>query len=377
MELETGAISFCGKRALNIKSDDYKKSVLDNIVNRHGVYHNKRNYQTYKPTHEGMVRKYAGASLSSVVSSGNAYLLYITKDEYSGKNQVFFIDCKTCDGYAYPRIVMLWIRFQSEVYNNTLLRGELVRDRSNNWIFIIDDMMTYCGRELKNVKKAERVKLTAQLLNRDYIRDNNLELMWLRMKRYFTVGDTDEITQTFIPSLNYDTRGFTLHLSNGINIFMHTGSNKTNRRERRRGDKKTVVTPKKKRTKRVDLSATKLDYKTERHIASSKKNIKMTIEPEPSTPLDKSTVTLLLKETEQPDVYKLYAMKAGVRRRVSYAHVPSIEISKMLNDATSGSGDVLVECSYNSIFDKWTPLRITDGAIDSVSTVKSIKKSKK
>ena len=38
--------------------------------------------------------------------------------------------------------------------------------------------------------------------------------------------------------------------------------------------------------------------------------------------------------------------------------------------------DKLVECEYNSIFKKWSPLKVvTVGKVDSVSTVKSIKRS--
>ena len=43
MELETGTISFCGRKALNIKSDEYKRRVLTSIEERHGVYFNRRN----------------------------------------------------------------------------------------------------------------------------------------------------------------------------------------------------------------------------------------------------------------------------------------------------------------------------------------------
>ena len=116
MELVTGTISFCGKKALNVKSNEYKKYLLDILNERHNVIFNKRTYQTYKNTHKRMIERYGKNGILSIVSTGNAYLLYITKDEYSGTNRVFFIDCKVCDGYEYPRIVMIWMRFKEPLY---------------------------------------------------------------------------------------------------------------------------------------------------------------------------------------------------------------------------------------------------------------------
>lgn len=373
MKLETGTISFCGRKALNIKSDEYKRRVLTSIEERHGVYFNRRNYQSYKPNHRGMVEKSGGKSMLSVVSGGNTYLLYITKDEYSGKNQVFFIDCKVCDGYEYPRIIMLWLRFREEVYKNTLFRGELVRDRDSKWIFIIDDLLAYCGNNMNKTKKYERVSKTHEILGGKYRRDDNLELMTLRIKRYFTGANAEEMIKSFIPSLNYDSKGIMMHLTNGMNLYINTSGERG--RKRRTNTKRER--PKRVNTKvdkRVNLSAAKTDYKTERHIAPT---IKMTVEPvdSPKISADK-TVRLLICATEQPDVYKLYAKKGDTNRRVSYAHVPSIEISKMLRETFEHTDDdVIVECKYNVSFEKWTPLRITVGTVDTVSTVKSIKRS--
>ena len=375
MKLETGNINFCGKRALNIKSDDYKNYLLETIQSRHGVLYNKRNYQSYKPTaHKSLVGKYGSTGLLSVVSSGNPYLLYITKDEYSGKNQVFFIDCKVCDGYEYPRIIMLWLRFKEKVYKNTLIRGELVRDRYNNWIFLIDDLMAYCGRNMNKISKEEKVGYTQEMLGELYKRDDKLEIMTLRIKHYFTGDDYERIQNGFIPTLNYDSRGIMIHLRNGMNLYLNTSGKRGRRKERTVKRERVTRETEKRKHKKVNLSASKTDYKTERHIAT---NIELTIESIDSPVTSpKRTVVLIIKPTDQPDVYKLYAKKNGVNRRVSYAHVPSIEISKMLrNTFDDGNDEALVECNYNKTFDKWTPIRITVGTVDTVSTVKSIKRS--
>ena len=374
MELETGTISFCDKKALNIKSNDYKRYILDTIENKHGVIFNKRNYQMYKPNHEKLVSKSGNEGMLSVLSGGNAYLLYITKDEYSGDNRVYFIDCKVCDGYEYPRIILLWLRFKNQVFKNTLLRGELVRDRSKNWIFIIDDLLVYCGRNMMKTGKYEKVSLTHKLFTM-YKRDDNLELMHLRIKRYFTGDEREKVIKEYMPSLNYDSRGVMLHLKNGMNLYWNTSGD----RGRRRVNRTRRVKPKediKHKSKKVKLSADKTDYKTERHIASSNIKMNISVTPPPS-PVTKKTAILIISNTEQPDVYKLYAMKEGVKKRVSYAHVPSIDISKMLGDLFAvDDSEKLVECEYNSIFKKWSPLKVvTVGKVDSVSTVKSIKRS--
>ena len=70
-------------------------------------------------------------------------------------SECYMIDGRTLKGYAFPKMVnVIYLRFKSNVFDGTLLKGELIKDNDNNWIFLIDDVFVYCGkRENKTVWK--------------------------------------------------------------------------------------------------------------------------------------------------------------------------------------------------------------------------------
>ena len=56
-------------------------------------------------------------------------------------NYCFFIDRKIKQGYTYPRIISVKYRFSDDVFNDTLFDGELVKDKNNNWMFLIHNLI--------------------------------------------------------------------------------------------------------------------------------------------------------------------------------------------------------------------------------------------
>ena len=74
------------------------------------------------------------------------------------------IDGRTNKGYKYPKIVYFYC-FSDKVFNGTLFKGELIRDKDNNWIYLIDDLFVDCGENIRNNSKIERIAKTHNLLN--------------------------------------------------------------------------------------------------------------------------------------------------------------------------------------------------------------------
>ena len=60
-------------------------------------------------------------------------------------------------------IIYSKFRFKPEVYNGTLIEGELVKNMQGEWIFLMNDICSFLE---KTVKK--RIKLTEYKNNTDY-----------------------------------------------------------------------------------------------------------------------------------------------------------------------------------------------------------------
>ena len=84
----------------------------------------------------------------SIKSSGTNYYLYLTN--INNINYCFYIDRKIKSGYTYPRIISVKYSFSDEIFDDTLLDGELVRDQDDNdsWIFLITDLLVLKGKKL-------------------------------------------------------------------------------------------------------------------------------------------------------------------------------------------------------------------------------------
>ena len=59
----------------------------------------------------------------------------------NGVNNALFIDCKTKQGYTLPRIITADFKFHDDLFSGTVFDGEIVRDREDNWMFLISNIV--------------------------------------------------------------------------------------------------------------------------------------------------------------------------------------------------------------------------------------------
>ena len=129
--MHIGEISFCDKICYNIKSNDYKKQVLDELEEKYGFKIIKKHFETYNNSFLDLLK--SNPYMISIRSNGNPYMLYLTK--YNFVNQCIFIDKKIQNGYFYPRMILSKIHFDDSLFEGTLLEGEMIKDNNNKWIY--------------------------------------------------------------------------------------------------------------------------------------------------------------------------------------------------------------------------------------------------
>ena len=137
--MQIGYISFCDKTAFNIKTQYVKEQILKDIYNISQIKIIQKHFEILKEHHFKKLND--NPHLISLKSNGNPYLLYLTK--YNFVNTCIFIDKKVQAGYFLPRMIISRFNFPDELFDNTLLEGEMIKDNNKKWIFLINDLYIY------------------------------------------------------------------------------------------------------------------------------------------------------------------------------------------------------------------------------------------
>ena len=210
--MNVAPISFCDKIAFNVRNEQYKTNLLEQVFQQFNIIVTDNNCHIYNKQYSKIIQH--NNYLLSTNTTGNRYFLYFTKDELQN-NLCFFIDKKICKGYKYPRIIYTKFRFSDKVFNGTLLYGELIKDYQQNWLFLINDIYSYCGTKLNTMNKITRIKKMYSLLNDNYTRDSIIDVCNFQIKRYFEYKQINYLLKEFIPNLKYNINGL---LFNGIHF---------------------------------------------------------------------------------------------------------------------------------------------------------------
>ena len=87
----------------------------------------------------------------------------------------------------------------------------------------------------------------------------------------------------------------------------------------------------------------------------------------------KKNISFRIIKTVKPDVYELYIhneQKTSITKH-SYASIPNIKTSKWVKELIENKDECYVECYYNPIFNKWTPLKESSYACKILSNYNS------
>jgi len=203
LQMHLGEISFCDKIGFNIKSDEVKSKLLQELDSAIGFKIIQKHHEKF---HEGLcVNLNRNPHLINVRSNGNPYLLYLTRYQFG--NQCIFIDKKIQHGYFHPRMIITKLWFHDDLFDNTLLDGEMVKRKDGSWIFLVNDIIICRGQPLNYMKLPERINTIYQILTKMYYEDDH-NVCSIEVKKYFSYKDlqTNKV-KDFIDTLDYSSRG--------------------------------------------------------------------------------------------------------------------------------------------------------------------------
>ena len=311
--MQTGNISFCDKIALNIKSDATKKGVLSELE-KYGVKILCRHFDIFRED-ISIPRIQKNPYMFCLKSNGNPYYMFLTR--LNNINTCVMIDKKIQQGYFLPRMIIVHKMFNDSLFDNTLFEGEMVKDKSQKWIYMINDVVVHRNQMLTDVNLIKRHNLIYKTLSEMYTNDSRF--FAIQVKRLFKPAEVEYAIFTFQNELNYTTRGL---------LF-----------------------------KPLFLKFKDILYNYDESLIKQTRKPKFS---ETNKFIEKEKLTnrvFTIRNSETPDIYPLY--DGG--ETIGNACVNTMSVSKLLYDLFKEANiqdSFRVECTLNKHFNKWTPIKV-------------------
>lgn len=330
--MHTGEISFCDKICFNIKSNDYKKQILDELEKICKFRVIQKHHENFKETLIPILK--SKPHLLSIRSNGNPYLLYLTK--YNNVNQCIFIDKKIQQGYFFPRMILSKIRFDDELFKGTIFDGEMVK--GEKWVFLINDI--YCNKSRCTFEKdvVDRINIIIDILETKYI-EEDISCCDIQVKKYFKYDQIDDIKK-FVNCLPYSSRGvyfkpMYIKFRDILYNFDDTVIKKINNTK----------------------SSNKVFQESNLNIRIPDKEV--TQDEISHVEEIKTDCIFYGKKTSIPDVYELYESVES-NKFIDHACVMKLTTSKLLKEIFQNANitqKIPLYCEFNEKFKKWTPVK--------------------
>jgi hypothetical protein len=366
---------FCNKKTLQIVSSQtiseikslIKNTGSFNIDSKYYSFLNRKNINDLK---EGRYN----VSLSTF---GKKFVMFITN--YKGKKYCLFINKKD------ETMTIVQLKFSNEIFEGSLFEGELVKNEYEKWIFLINDVIYYKGKNIITNDFIQRQEIINDFLENEYEYDEN-QGFFLSKKKYYSFHYLKDLIENYMNILNYKSAGLLFkNIDNfSCNYLYIFPENRTDSKILQTGIIIDDITNN--ITKEIHFNNHKkipddnllndfdeiLPDKNENVIIEP---IKRNIIIKKTNNEEKDVCKFLIMTTPMPDVYGLYCKgNTGSIDKHSYASVPDMEVSNFLNilfNNNDNNTKIYVECKYHKIFKKWIPYKITD-SMDSLEKINKI-----
>uniref|UniRef100_A0A6C0KS40 mRNA capping enzyme adenylation domain-containing protein n=1 Tax=viral metagenome TaxID=1070528 RepID=A0A6C0KS40_9ZZZZ len=356
--MHTGIISFCDRIAYNIKSSEIKDKILQDLKKYFEIIILQKHW--HRLDTESVKHLQRIPHLACLRSNGNPYYMYFTK--YEDVPIIYFIDKKVQSGYQVPRIILCKGTWKEDIFSNTLIEGEMVKNFDGKWLFLINDVIGFKGKYLINESLPQRIEYAFEILSTMYTPNNYMDVCEYKVKKYAYA--TQEGTDALIDmskNLNYTSRGiyycpFSYKYKPKLINFDDTLIKSVIRKVKDTPDFQeksvgggTPLTPLTKQENHAEIHGEnqgKIQGDIERHIEGDIETQKI----------------LWLRKTENPDVYDIYSTDHGMvnNTKIGIASVHTLVTSKMLRNAFKDATVAMYipyVCKYNKEVSKWVPLK--------------------
>jgi hypothetical protein len=341
-----GIISFSNRIAFNIKSNDHKDIILNDLYSKYNIKILQRHHHNLDNNNINFILK---NHMFNLRSNGNRYYLYFTL--YNDIEIMYYIDKKIHPGYQRPRIIFGRGLFDKNLFKNTLLDGEMVKCKDDTWTFLINDIICYEGIHLKNKILPERIKIIYNLLENQYTPDSTIDVCNFKIKTYFNLyKESIEEIEKFTKKLNYTCRGiyiwpYDIKYKPKLYNFDDANIIEVIRKTKDITEFKTMET-----INAIDTPTNTINNTINNNITES-----AILPPDNKNDnVGENEKILYLMKTLEPDIYNIYENIND--KSIGIALVQTMSDSKLLRTAFRDKNAMTAlkfACSYNEKFKKW------------------------
>ena len=336
-----GIISFSDRVAFNIKCNDHKDIILDQLKALYNIKILQRHHHNLDNNNVNFI---LSNHLMNLRSNGNRYYLYFTL--YNNIETMYFIDKKIHPGYQRPRIIFGRGLFDKKLFKNTLLDGEMVKCKDNSWAFLINDIICYEGIYLNRKILPERLKIVYNMLEHQYTPDETMDVCNFKVKSYFNMyKESIENIMELSNKLNYTCRGiyiwpYDIKYKPKLYNFDETSVINVVRKTKDITEFKSMETDKP--MAKVDIA-------------------KVETETEIVNVLNNEEKILYIVKTIEPDIYNVYDNEDVLNKpKIGIALVQTLSDSKLLRNEFRDKNaitNIKFVCVFVEKFKKWRALR--------------------
>jgi hypothetical protein len=347
--MHTGIISFADRIVHNIKTNEMKDFILDQLYSLYNIKIIQKQY--HKLDKNNMKYVINNPHLCNLRSNGNPYFMFFTL--YNDIPIIYFVDKKIHPGYQKPRILLVRGMFAESLFKNTLIDGEMVKCTDGGWVFLFNDIIAYEGRHLIQTILPDRLKILYTLLDTQHTKDDTVDVCKYQIKKYHYIHK-DSISELieWSKTLNYTCRGiymWSYSLKYKSKLYNFNEENIVN-----------VVRKVKDETEFQMISETPED--TENKECKEFNECNKIIE---NKQIDtEKRQNMWVAQSDYPDVYYIYETENVITsKRIGTVLIPDLNTSKIMRNIFKNKnvGSVLcIMCCYNEKFNKWYPIEVID-----------------
>ena len=362
--MQTGIISFGDRVAWNIKCNNIKDVILNELLNLYNVRIIQKHYYNIDDNNIKYISKLP--HLISLRSNGNRYYIYFSL--YNDTPIIYFIDMKIHTGYEKPRIILARGLFDISLFKNTLLDGEMIKTNENKWIFIINDIIAYEGKKMDDVILPERLKIIYNILDKKYTPDDICDVCSYKVKNYYYLSkkSLNEL-MTISKELNYTSRGIyfsSYYLKHKPKLFNFNDNIivSVQKKVKDVAEFKELVKSETPKILQQQQSQLQLQSQQEQRQQQQYQQPQTSIISTSNiiTLLNKSNTDLWISKTDDPDIYNIYDNhNILTSNKLGIAFIASLQDSiKMRNVFKDKSTTITIKfrCNYNEKFKKYQPI---------------------
>ena len=177
---------FCSKPIIPLNIED-KQFILNKIKKMV----NLRKPQVFNFSRYNVADLNRNHYLLTFKTHGTPYYLFLTT--LNGKYLSLFIN------YQNPyniEITNVKLRFNQELYNDTIIDGELLLNDKNNWIYMVNNILYHKSNYIGNKYLGYRISMLSDILRNQYKFDDFLNPCHLQLRSYFLFNHLELLSTT-------------------------------------------------------------------------------------------------------------------------------------------------------------------------------------